>query len=1578
MAIDLLPPEPQGSVSFDNENPITDERVLANKVQKADYALGDASPGQPQISRMIQLGLEESVRQTAANQEALRLRQEYLNENRQIFQLATLEGRDLTPEEQAKVATTPPTTVDSSTALEERYARRAVSEIDSGDDYETAAKGQEAVIKSQIAQDVLQTVRSRYDDQSWAGWGFDFAKGLIPGVTWASLPEVEGVTTDAIMTGEYKRQLLEGLRFLPPAEYKAKLQEAADSMNPQEAMDFISSAVQYSTSDRYLDNLFFGLDATDVATLGVGAVVKGVAKGGAKKAMKDLVKEVARPDMTNADLKVIKGDVKGAADEMVQDRLARVGATPAKNANPQEAGAAKNYEVVDKTKQGPALMDPENFARGSKSMSNERARATIEYLDDIRSTLTGTLKSDHVVVRTSKEFFEAQAAKVEQRFKTSNYRMEQAVVEAEPVRESAERFGGADYVKFWIGKKDGLSFNSAEQAENYGKNFYKFLDGSYEVEQKGNSYYLTKREYLDETDWTMRDKRIGSKNKAPETWVNRYLGFLRSSDDVLGQMTRDNAKVATYGANTIFRQMVEVGSTLKLGKNEASRLNKVMSNAMTEKRTVIDPVTKQPTQVSGKFYNNVADLETAYMKAGYSLPSEKETKAYFAFREIMNFDHNVRNISVYRDKARRGLSQQQIGWYLKGEDGKQKYVQSDFFEGKVIDELPPVSQGPYGIAWINHDTGKATFRVSNNNFIPKMQDEIKDLLSNGYKIIEVDDDRPLKGLVQDKGEGIDYLIVRDNKTKPLSVNQVPYNEGGHWNYPQGGFYAKFANVRTGGYTGRKLYDGDTSFHYFDTEVEGQKFVKSYNEALRMIKANDPALDAFAARNLPYSGAELRQMAADKVIDVNSPFVLTRSGQSVGDTADMTEMFRSGQMTDRRKKISGGNTQYTQQRSERLTSVHNTGTEANPVFKLHGAPLMDPLDTLAKSASDLSKMRYFSDYQHQAVEDWISQFHRVADVPIDVLRRDPMEFFHNPKWREGVNDEALAAGKNSLRSLKYIMTVDSPEMGKLKWMQQSTVDKILKSAGKDSRLMEAYRWNEKGADPATVLRSMAFHMKLGLLNVVQYPLQAQSIIHVAAVDGSPTRALQANFLAWSMRMRGLSETNKGVQSGIAKAVSKVLGVDQHTVDEMYDWYLKSGMNIVEGEYSKLDDYLNPREFYKNGVKQGLDAATIFFKEGNLTHRGTAFATAFLRFRQANPLKKITAEDMRDIIGRADLYVVNMTRASNTAALSGNMLSVPTQFFNYAVRLNEQMIGKRLTKLEKARVVGMYGMMYGIPTAAAMAPIPGAALWPIGDSVRQYMLENNMEGDPGTVTKYLQQGIVSALAEEVTDIEWNVGQRYGPQGMSILRDLFVDGETFEAFAGAGGSTALDTLGRIAPFGRAMLGVFSGDDETYPITSDDFIDLFKEISTFNNASRAYAAVNSQAWLSKNENLVARFEKVDNVDALMIGVLGLSPQEVSDAYLKIRSNKERQAAKVAIGGEVKKNYKRGLKAAAEGNPELAGQFFKKARTALEAIDPTPEERANMFKQSVKENQPLIDKVNWQWNLRDPENRIFKQSQEQ
>src|SRR5690606_10729348 len=117
-------------------------------------------------------------------------------------------------------------------------------------------------------------------------------------------------------------------------------------------------------------------------------------------------------------------------------------------------------------------------------------------------------------------------------------------------------------------------------------------------------------------------------------------------------------------------------------------------------------------------------------------------------------------------------------------------------------------------------------------------------------------------------------------------------------------------------------------------------------------------------------------------------------------------------------------------------------------------------------------------------------------------------------------------------------------------------------------------------------------------------------------------------------------------------AKALGMDSQYLDEMYDAWLKSGMNVVEGEYGALDDYLNPRDFISKGVGgQALDAGTLFFKEGNNVHRGTSFSLSYMRWRDANPGKALDNRALKEIVNRADLYYINMSRASNAPWQTG---------------------------------------------------------------------------------------------------------------------------------------------------------------------------------------------------------------------------------------------------------------------------------------------------------------------------------------
>src|SRR5690606_21447858 len=250
-------------------------------------------------------------------------------------------------------------------------------------------------------------------------------------------------------------------------------------------------------------------------------------------------------------------------------------------------------------------------------------------------------------------------------------------------------------------------------------------------------------------------------------------------------------------------------------------------------------------------YDTVADLEKAYLKRGFSLPTEKEVEAYFSFRQLMDYDHAVRNISVYRDKARLGINQKSIGWISRDETGKKTYKHSPFFEGRVIDNLPTRSSEPFTIGWYNGETGKVRFETSDTLRYGREWDEINDLIGKGYKIIQVADPKEpaLRDLVKSGGEPVQYLIVRDVKEKPLSMNQVPYNEGGHWMYPQMGYYLKQAKTH-GTARNRRVYDGDVTAHYFRTTAEAKDFQEAYETARQMLLRNDPGLDAFAASRLP--------------------------------------------------------------------------------------------------------------------------------------------------------------------------------------------------------------------------------------------------------------------------------------------------------------------------------------------------------------------------------------------------------------------------------------------------------------------------------------------------------------------------------------------------------------------------------------------------------------------------------------------------------------------------------------------------------------------------------------------------------
>src|SRR5690606_1611669 len=157
---------------------------------------------------------------------------------------------------------------------------------------------------------------------------------------------------------------------------------------------------------------------------------------------------------------------------------------------------------------------------------------------------------------------------------------------------------------------------------------------------------------------------------------------------------------------------------------------------------------------------------------------------------------------------------------------------------------------------------------------------------------------------------------------------------------------------------------------------------------------------------------------------------------------------------------------------------------------------------------------------------------------------------------------------------------------------------------------------------------------------------------------------------------------------------------------------------------------------------------------------------------------------------------------------------------------------------------------------------------------------------------------------------------------------------------------------------------------LTTDDFIGVLRNVSSVSSSIRAYQIYTAGQWLTRTENATATVGKEDPAVAIAVA-LGLSPQEVSDAYLKLRSNKEFEQARLGVQREALIEYRRALKALSNGDSEQSETYFKRAFAIMASADFTPHELRNVLKQAIRDNGDLIDRVDFDFMMRDPDERL-------
>jgi hypothetical protein len=1611
-----LEDSPQGPapelISLDHDN--TDKPGLIGKpaqqrAAKADFGLGSDSPGIDVLTNGIKNRTEDALRQSAAVQQDVKDRDTQLK----VIREKAANGSQITPDDVSQMAglSKYEPKNDPSTIWEKLYANQFVNSVMSvgsgvgnvvaqafGKNPEYVAKNadiaHDIVMRQEIAKSAAEDTEAKVQGQGTFSWLEDQTKMFIPGYSWYNtINAVKGAPTSSYLKGTNVEDQISYLYTLPPSEMHKALRGALDEMskeNPSLARDFAQSVVQYSQSDKFLDNAFTVADAATVVpagTLARGARVLGgelrgaaaireatelgkaaqgasEATGGVKEAFKAAVKANAPMESDAGAMLTTMGDIEKGAQVNVQKRVGELFG----HQDPLNEGRGMS--------QLPTLLNPEAVVADSKA--NLSAVRTQRLLDDLtrnRDNVLSAVQNLSKVDRLPENALQVAIKEAEGNIKDRYNHLGDAIIDFQHTRpeQTASNVGS---VTARFGQPDGTLFKSLRDAYQAAVQKYKLPAGSFQVKQEGLGWTVNVTKHLDETTPGVRQALITTENTTPQSLAGQFLGKLRSANDRVSDFQNANRMAVVHGGSGLEAAMKDMAKDVgSLSRKERQALRQVMEKNKTD----LDPT----TGVRGKFYESQSELEKDYLSLHSRLPTYQESKAYWTFVQLNDLDWTMRNLGVFRDRARRGIENFKLFDKETDNTGRELNFNSNEFNGKLIDGQ--------AFPWDNHETAGIVIHEKGKDpehfyMSPKMASDeqrtkIKDLLDNGYKIIQTEN--PVRPVFGERlgNDTTNFIITKDFESKKLDWKQIPYRPGFHTEYPQP-WFVKQPNIRKGGTEGtpRHIFEGDTSAMAFNTETEARKYAERMDTARQMLKGDIQGdLGDYLSKNLPFNEKQFKSFfeaakpGEEAAFNMDQPFLHTYTGKTTVDQhgAALTGKYQNFEDNIRSSyNLFGGvDKKFMGQRDNPLWTVEEKGSELNPVYNLKSAKEVDPFVSVLRGMSNVMRSRFFSDYKIQAVESWVQEFGDLLKVDKHDLLNNPVYHVQNPAWNDGVQDKMrLAAAKNSRAAMMELLGTPSDLQANLQHVREKVIDSIYgklgQSASEKASTLPVIGLQDKpgGANPLKVMRAIAFNEKIGMLNPTQFFQNAFTSGNAIAID--PIHGLSGAMSG--LLMQGLRHSeDPAVMERLAK-IAGSMGMKPEWFKESWAELKKTGIMTASGKHAWRDDMADP-SFFQSTAGKWLDKGAILFNEGDRITNLTAWNTAFRKFRTENPTAEITNAVRNQIQTRADLYSANMTRAS-TASWQQGVWSIPTQFWGYNARLMEQMLSGgltnsgRLTLAEKSRVMLMNGIMYGVPIGTAGSLTGGVANY--YEDIRKGLLDRGINVDDKVIDAF-HSGVVGAVGRFITGEPTNLNEKIGPAGTASLRDsLFGDKNVAEVFFGASGSTTKDLFNSLDPLAKTLMAPFRGDEDQYPFKMEDAVNVIRNVATVDSALKHYYAFKTGELITKSGQSLTPSRELEPAGAMtqteaVLGFLtGATPRKVSDAQLMQKMNQDRDQAVKDAQKQIGQNYKWALTAMVNNQEEEGQAFLTRVSTLMHLAGLRTEEKSAMWTQLNHDNRALIDRI--------------------
>jgi hypothetical protein len=245
----------------------------------------------------------------------------------------------------------------------------------------------------------------------------------------------------------------------------------------------------------------------------------------------------------------------------------------------------------------------------------------------------------------------------------------------------------------------------------------------------------------------------------------------------------------------------------------------------------------------------------------------------------------------------------------------------------------------------------------------------------------------------------------------------------------------------------------------------------------------------------------------------------------------------------------------------------------------------------------------------------------------------------------------------------------------------------------------------------------------------------------------------------------------------------------------------------------------------------------------------------------------------------------------------------------------------------------------------------------------LLERGIDYDDNILTKGLVDGFVSVGLEAATGTKYSFGERYGPGGITGLRDWFLGNKDgMELLVGVSGTVIHDMLKAVEPTLGALVDLAKGDNDAFPFVAEDLIDFTKEISTVNNMTKMIYGLNTGKYITKNEMYMS---DVTPIESVFIGFTGLEPSDTKNAFRKAQILESQSDAEKTASKEILKYLRRGLKS--ESLEDLQ-RYWKRAKAHMIGAGLDQRAIAKVYRDALEGHTSFVDMIDQRFRESSPE----------